>query len=174
MKEKEAELFAFKAHASIDQKRKYTNDPYIIHPINVAYLVRIVGGSEDMICAAYLHDILEDVYPLNKYFNEEIIKEKFGENVLNLVKWLTDKSRKEDGNREIRKKIDRENISKAPMQAKTIKLADLIDNSITITKYDPNFSKIYLKEKRLILPFLIEGDNNLYKIANNILIRNGY
>lgn len=169
-----AELFADVAHSSINQKRKYTNDPYIIHPRNVAYLVKIVGGTDDMISAAYLHDVLEDVAPINPLFNEQVILKKFGVSVLYLVCWLTDISRPEDGNRADRKAIDRDHIANAPAQAKTIKLADLIDNSLTICEYDMDFAKVYLKEKRLLLGVLKEGDKRLWEIANNILVKHGY
>lgn len=174
MNKQKAKYFANVAHSSINQRRKYTNDPYIIHPINVAYLVEIIGGSDEMICASFLHDILEDVYPKCNEFDEHLIKKEFGEEVLMLVKWLTDISIKEDGNREIRKKIDREHISNAPISAKTIKLSDLIDNSITIVEHDNNFAKIYLKEKRLLLGVLLDGNATLWNIANNILIKEGY
>lgn len=173
MKEKSAELFADVAHCSIGQKRKYTGHPYISHPRQVAYLVKIVGGSDEMIAAAYLHDVLEDVAPhYPDQFGEEVIEKQFGLEVLDLVKWLTHLPT--IGNREERKKADREYIAQAPPGAKTIKLADLIDNSLTITEYDPNFAKVYLKEKRLLLDVLVEGDGTLWQMAHRILLRNGY
>src|SRR5437773_47161 len=87
-----AELFADIAHSSIGHKRKYTRHPYIEHPRNVAYLVKVVGGTDDMICAAFLHDVLEDVAPKNSMFSEATIERKFGKKILSLVKWLTDVS----------------------------------------------------------------------------------
>lgn len=170
-----AEFFADIAHSSIGQKRKYTDDPYIIHPRNVAYLVEIAGGTNEMIKAAYLHDVLEDVYPNNPLFSYIAIEEQFGETVADLVDELTDKSTVFDGNRETRKEIDRNRIELISPQAKTIKLADLIDNSLTITFFDPNFSKIYLKEKRSLLDVLKDATSQtLWNMANDILIRNGY
>lgn len=170
----EAELFANNAHSSINQKRKYTNDPYICHPRNVAYLVKIVGGTDEMIAAAFLHDVLEDVAPKNPLFSEEEIIKRFGGTVASYVIWLTDISRLEDGNREIRRTIDRKHTAKSPKEVKTIKLADLIDNSLTITEFDPGFSKIYLREKRLLMPFLEQGNSELWNIANKILLKHGY
>lgn len=169
-----AEYWADMAHSSISQRRKYTNEPYINHPRKVAYLVQVVGGSSDMISAAYLHDVLEDVAPQNPLFNEENIRMQFGNNVTDLVKWLTDISKKEDGNRDVRKKMDRDHIASAPPEAKTIKLADLIDNSLTICEYDPGFARLYLKEKRLALEVLKDGSSVLWNMANDILLRNGY
>jgi len=50
--------FAERAHRG--QQRKGGDEPYILHPITVATLLAASGGDEDMICAAYLHDVVED------------------------------------------------------------------------------------------------------------------
>lgn len=172
MKQREAELFADIAHSSIGQRRKYTNDPYIVHPKNVAYLVKIACGTDDMISAAFLHDVLEDVAPVNPLFGKEEILKRFGKEVLLLVEALTDISKPEDGNRQKRKSLEREKYKLASNQVKTIKLADLIDNSLTICQYDKEFAKVYLREKELLLPYLFGGSSSLWKLANDILIKN--
>jgi len=82
-----------------------------------------------------------------------------------LVEQLTDISGPSDGNRTTRKEIDRQHTSKSYPDAKTIKLADLIDNQFSIVKRDPNFAKVYLKEKGLLLEVLKEGDKTLYNMA---------
>jgi hypothetical protein len=48
----------------------------------------------------------------------------------------------------------------------TIKLADLIDNTKTITFYDPKFAPTYLKEKAALLEVLKAGDPTLWKLAS--------
>ena len=50
----------FATHAHGDQKRKYTLEPYIAHPAAVVELVRGVPHTEAMLCAAWLHDVVED------------------------------------------------------------------------------------------------------------------
>lgn len=169
-----AELFADCAHSSINQKRKYTGYPYIEHPRNVAYLVKLVGGTHEMVEAAYLHDVLEDVAPKDARFDEDVIIKQFGGTIASYVIWLTDAYTLKDGNRDRRKQLEIERLAKAPLEVKTIKLADLIDNSLTITEYDPEFAKVYLTEKRALLEVLKDGDKTLWEMANNILIRNGY
>ncbi|HXK00729.1 MAG TPA: HD domain-containing protein [Buchnera sp. (in: enterobacteria)] len=166
-------ILAKKSHESINQKRKYTGEDYIVHPKNVAYLVELFGGTEEMIAASFLHDTLEDVFKDNdKEFKKEIVS-LGGDSLLNLVIELTDKSSLKYGNREIRKKIDRDRYIHASNEAKLIKIADLIDNSLTICKYDINFSKIYIKEKRMLLEILNNNyTNKIYKLANDILIKN--
>jgi hypothetical protein len=42
-----AEIFATQAHALVEQKRKYTGEDYIVHPIRVAKIVEQFGGSDN-------------------------------------------------------------------------------------------------------------------------------
>jgi (p)ppGpp synthase/HD superfamily hydrolase len=152
--------FACQAHCSIGQRRKYTLEPYIVHPIAVAQLVEEVGGTEEMIAAAYLHDVVEDT-PVR--LGE--IGQEFGQEVAQLVGWLTDVSKPEDGNRKLRKELDRQHSAAAPAKAQTIKLADLIDNTSSITRYDPDFSVRYMREKRALLEIMTLGNSLLYDRA---------
>ena len=146
--------FATAAHS--DQKRKYTGDPYINHPIAVAEIVKTVQHTEAMIAAALLHDVVEDTH-----VTIDQIEDRFGSEVAELVGWLTDISRPEDGNRRTRKALDRFHSADAPAEAQTIKLADLIHNSISIAEHDPNFWKVYKEEKIELLKVLTKGDKTL-------------
>ncbi len=168
-----AKMLATEAHASINQKRKYTNDDYIVHPVNVAYLVKLFGGSDEMIAAAYLHDVIEDVQPFNSDYCFGHIATLCGIDVACFVLELTDVTGFLDGNRETRKQIERERVSKTTKEAKTIKLADLIDNCLTIVEYDKNFSRIYLREKEKLLEVLKDCSHPMiWDLANDLLIRN--
>jgi (p)ppGpp synthase/HD superfamily hydrolase len=158
--ERRALAFATEAHASIDHRRKYTSEPYIVHPVAVAELVKSVPHTPEMVAAALLHDVVEDT-PVTI----EQIAAEFGPIVAELVDWLTDVSRPSDGNRAVRKNIDLQHTAKAPPAAKTIKLADLVDNTLTIAKRDPDFWRVYRKEKLALLEVLKEGDATLWKIA---------
>ena len=162
--------FTVKAHG--EQKRKYTGEPYVNHCVEVAKLVQSVGGDIQMICAALLHDVIEDT-PVTI---EELILDCHGFRwgICDLVLWLTDVSKPEDGNRAARKALDRDHIAAAPAPAKTIKLADLISNSKSIVEHDPKFAKTYLAEKRLLLNVLKDGDHSLWARADAILIESGY
>jgi (p)ppGpp synthase/HD superfamily hydrolase len=157
-----ARKFATEAHASIDQRRKYTGEPYIVHPLAVAELVNSVPHTDEMVAAALLHDVVEDT-PVT---SDEIHAE-FGPVVGALVDWLTDVSKPHDGNRRVRKEMDRQHLAKAPPEAKTIKLADLIDNTLTIAKHDPGFWPVYRREKLALLEVLKEGDPVLYRRAKD-------
>lgn len=160
--EQRARQFASDAHGSIDQRRKYTGEPYIVHPMAVAEIVRSVPHDEAMIAAALLHDVVEDT-PVSI----EEIRAEFGLDVGNLVDWLTDVSRPADGNRRARKHMDLLHTAKAPARAKTIKLADLIDNTLTIAKHDPHFWRVYRREKQALLAVLTEGDATLWRKASS-------
>ena len=148
-----ARMFAHGAHFAVGQLRKYTNEPYIVHPFEVAQIVATVpGATEEMIAAAWLHDVVEDTG-----VTLDQVHLLFGANVAKLVFWLTDVSKPEDGNRAARKAIDRAHIAAAPAEAQSIKLADLISNTKSIMAHDEAFAKVYLEEKRLLLEVMTKG-----------------
>ncbi|MBV1914773.1 MAG: HD domain-containing protein [Pseudomonadales bacterium] len=153
--------YAIQAHTRIDQRRKYTNQPYDIHLRQVAGLVAEVTDDPQMIAAAWLHDTVEDT-PATLLDIEEL----FGADVAQLVSDLTDVSRPSDGNRALRKAIDRSHIAQASPRAKTIKLADLIDNCQDICSHDERFGQVYLAEMEALLRVLDSGDERLLKRAH--------
>lgn len=160
-----AATFAYAAHAATGQLRKYTGEPYFIHVEAVAQLVADLPSSTDeMIAAAYLHDTIEDTE-----VTLHDISKNFGMDVAVLVKQLTNVSKPSDGNRETRKALDRAHTALASPEAKTIKLADVIHNAESITMYDPKFAKVYMKEKKLLLEVLKEGDARLWLRANDLI-----
>ena len=67
----------------IEQKRDSGED-FIIHPLNVAYLLSDIFADKATICAALLHDVIEDCN-----VKEEEIKESFGEEIAKLVMGVT-------------------------------------------------------------------------------------
>ena len=155
--------FARICHAG--QKRKYTGEDYIEHPIAVMELLRKYApeATEEMQCAALLHDVVEDTAATH-----DDIHHFFGGKVQLYVYYLTDKSRPSDGNRATRKKIDRDHIAEGPRQSQIIKLCDLIDNSRSIVDRDPDFAKVYMAEKRLVLD-AIKMEHRLWHMADDIV-----
>ena len=155
--------FATKAHEG--QVRKYTYEPYINHPVEVMKIVQsVVPEYIAMHCAALLHDVQEDCGVTN-----DEITNKFGNWIAALVDDLSDVSKPEDGNRSVRKEIDRKHTAQAYSEAKTIKLADLISNTKSIVEHDKEFAKVYIKEKELLLEVLTEGDPTLYAQAKALV-----
>ncbi len=149
-----------------DQRRKYTNEPYIVHPQNVAAIVNTVTKDQRIIATAWLHDVVEDHPELYSLLSIEKI---FGVEVSSLVEMVTDVSKPSDGNRKARKQIDLKHTAMASPDGQTVKLADLIDNAHSIVTCDPDFAKVYLKEKELLLKVLTKGSKLLQEIAYETL-----
>ena len=76
-----AYIFAAKLHAG---QYRISEEPYIIHPVEVAKILADLMMDKHTITAALLHDIIEDTGTA-----PETIKEEFGEDVLNLVQGVT-------------------------------------------------------------------------------------
>ena len=146
------------------QVRKYTNEPYITHLQEVAAIVRSVPYTEDMVCAAWLHDTLEDTScPGWK------IEEMFGPAVYHLVWLLSDLTPHSAGNRAYRKGLYRQKLALFVPEAHTIKMADLISNARSIFKHDPSFASVYAGEMGELLNVLTKGDHHLRAQALRIL-----
>jgi len=74
-------LFAEKLH---EGQYRISEEPYIIHPVEVAKILVNLKVDSHTLIAAFLHDILEDTDT-----KPEEIKNLFGEDVLNLVQGVT-------------------------------------------------------------------------------------
>jgi (p)ppGpp synthase/HD superfamily hydrolase len=158
-----ARTFASRAHKG--QVRKYTGEPYIEHPLEVAKIVRMHNGSKEMVAAALLHDVVEDT---DVTLDE--VRQEFGDAVANLVDDLTDVSKPEDGNRAFRKAMDRDHTAQASAAAMVIKAADLISNTKSIVEHDPSFARVYLKEKRALLDVMFKIKHmDIWKEADSML-----
>ena len=66
-----------------NQLRK-SGEPYIIHPTNVAYTIAELGLDEQTICAALLHDVVEDTE-----VTYEDIEKEFGLSIAEMVDGVT-------------------------------------------------------------------------------------
>jgi (p)ppGpp synthase/HD superfamily hydrolase len=157
----DASYFAIGAHRK--QKRK-DGAPYELHLAAVADWCRWAGLGQEVVAAAWLHDVLEDT---DWTYDDLVIY--FGERVAHLVLEVTDAAKPEDGNRAVRVAINREHLAHASPEGMSIKLADLIDNTTTIVAVDPNFARVYLREKEELLPHLHLGHAGLYDKACDVL-----
>lgn len=150
----------FAEYIHISQARKYTGEPYFNHLVEVAMTLHWSGCNERVVAAGFLHDCVED-----QNVDSRELAALFGMEVARLVVEVTDVSKPGDGNRAFRKYLDREHLAKASPWGKTIKLADLISNTRNIVQHDPVFAKVYLAEKRDLLPYLKAGNTRLYELA---------
>lgn len=76
-----AYLFAYEKH--FGQKR-LTGEDYITHPLNVAYILAEINADSSTLCAALLHDTIEDCD-----VTEEELIDKFGKEIASLVNGVT-------------------------------------------------------------------------------------
>ena len=172
LKEK-ARIFATAAHGAIDQRRKYTDEPYIVHPIEVAETIEYYyrfdpfidispdefNSKIDIVAAAsHLHDILEDTK-----IGINDLREEFPESVVSLVWEMTNIAKPSDGNRAERKRIDLRKTATTSFDAKMIRLADIKSNIRTIYHCDKGFARTYIPEKLAMLEVMKEcRDTQLY------------
>jgi len=161
-----AKAFATRAHGEIGQKRKYSGEPYIVHPAAVACKVATVSEDPHLIAAAWLHDTVEDT-PVTL----DEIRREFGDEVHDLVENLTDISTLKDGNRKTRKEMDRDHTAKGSPGAKTVKLADLIHNAESILEARDGFAFVFIPEMKRLLAVLHEGNLQLHREASEVVKR---
>lgn len=154
--------FAYAAERHRGQRRKYTDEPYTVHLEAVAALLREHAVTEPhVIAAAYLHDTVEDT----ETTISDILR-MFGEDVAELVYWLTDA---EVGNRKARTAMASWRLARAPMEAKLIKLADIIDNTRHIAERDAAFAPVFMAEKRDVMAKMVKVEGDL--ITNHPLFQ---
>jgi guanosine-3',5'-bis(diphosphate) 3'-pyrophosphohydrolase len=113
----------FAAFKHRDQRRKdHAASPYINHPIALANVLWNEGGVHDaaVICAALLHDTIEDTET-----TADEIEEAFGKRIARIVLEVTDDKLLPKAERKRRQILHAPHLSRA---AKLVKLADKICN----------------------------------------------
>ena len=135
------DALAFAAHAHRNQRRKDADaTPYINHPLTLLRILAVEAGIDDAdtLCAAALHDFLEDCCgPGKEYSLDEgrtLLRERFGEHVLVLVEAVTDDKSLPKAER---KRLQVEHAAHAPRGAKLVKLADKTANLRDIAATPP-------------------------------------
>ena len=147
----EAYNFASDMYAGVFKK---TGKPYFQHLIEVALIIQeYYSGNDDLIAASLLHDCIEDSLDVN----HEIILERFGKKVADIVQELTDNVSDLDGlethdKKQVKKFRKLESLKVISNEAKIVFLADKISNArykITKTnktiKWKTNYAS-FLKE----------------------------
>ncbi len=123
---KDAINFATKTHEVYQkQKRKGKDIPYITHPLVVGLILARAGASEDVIVAGILHDTIEDSPP-EKKVTPEMLAERFGEEVADLVNSVTEPNKELPW--EERKQEAFEHVERLQNDSLLVKSADLISN----------------------------------------------
>ena len=127
--EKIERAYAMARSAHADQKRA-TGEPYIIHPVAAALTVVNLGMDTDTVCAALLHDVVEDTS-----VTLEEVKKEFGPDVATMVDGVTKLSKIKFVSKE---EAQAENVRKMmiamakDVRVIIVKLADRLHNMRTI------------------------------------------
>lgn len=124
-----------------EQVRKYTNEKYIVHPIEVMKFLELFTKDEAILAAAILHDVVEDTDA-----TVQDVKAIFGEDVAALVFGMSEPEVPVGTNREQRKEIYRLHLEKQCWRTKMIKYGDIYSNTKDIAMHDPDFAVVYLAE----------------------------
>ncbi|MFX0162464.1 MAG: HD domain-containing protein [Candidatus Hodarchaeota archaeon] len=127
-----SKAFFFSKMAHEGQKRKGGAD-FFIHPLEVAKMLSKLGADEETVCAALLHDVVEDTEA-----TLDEVREEFGEKIAFLVEALT-KTSIDFENKAERKARYREQVKKATEEDRRvllIKLADRLHNIKTLHVFE--------------------------------------
>ena len=156
-----AKVIATNAHEG--QTRKYTDEPYIEHPLAVGRMVwGLLRASESearkeaqyttpvfsvdaVLAAAVMHDTVEDTS-----ITIAQVERLLGPVVAGYVWYLTDPPVCV-GNRATRKALSLERLSNAPPEVRLIKMCDIVHNRMSIAEHDPKFYKTFLRETNALL-----------------------
>ncbi len=124
----QAYLWAKKLH---EGQFRVSQEPYIIHPVEVAKILVDLKLDKDTIIAAFLHDVLEDTDT-----TPEEMEEKFGSDVVNLVQGVTKLSKYQFKSKEERQAENFRRMFIAMAQdirIVVLKLADRLHNMRTLS-----------------------------------------
>jgi hypothetical protein len=146
--------FAIKTHEVYQkQKRKGKDIAYITHPLAVALILSQARAKEEVVIAGILHDTIEDSTK-EKRVTYEMITERFGKEVADLVLSVTEKHKDESW--EKRKEEALEDIKSFSKDSLLLKSADVVANlSELVDDYEKDGDKVFErfnapKEKSLL------------------------
>ena len=124
------EVYEYAKEQHGDQKRK-SGEPYITHPLAVAYLLADLKFDQDSVAVGLLHDVLEDTG-----VSKDALKERFGEEIADLVDGVSKIGkhayvRRDDAQAETFRKLVL--ASAQDIRVIVVKLVDRLHNMQTLT-----------------------------------------
>lgn len=148
------------------QRRKYSKAHYEVHPIQVAKMVsKSIHNDAITVAVALLHDVVEDTTTTGHHIG--LAFKEFGgevcQSIIAGVYEVSDVSKPEDGNRKVRKELDKLHSWNATPERQTVKLADMKSNMPSIVANDPGFARKWVQEKKEQWVGFTKGDPKLYE-----------
>lgn len=138
--------FATRAHEG--QVRKGTTRPFITHPLEVGKIVSTMTNDKEVICAAILHDTIEDC----EHITEDTIRQEFTERIAELV---AQESEDKSKTWMERKSHTIAHLKEAPIEIQMIGLADKLSNMRDINRDYPEcgenlWNRFRMNDKQVI------------------------
>ena len=146
-------------------QKRITGDDYITHPLNVAYILTDVNADYKAICAALLHDTIEDS---DGNFKE--IEELFGYDIANLVECVTKINRINFNSDSEQMAANQRKILvglASDVRVLIIKLADRLHNMRTLYVFSPEKQQRKARETLEILT-PVAHRLGMYKIKSEL------
>ncbi|MGF1578893.1 MAG: HD domain-containing protein [Gemmataceae bacterium] len=142
---------AFSARHHLGQIRKDNKTPYVSHPFRVTFILRDLFevADHDTLTACVLHDTLEDTLA-----DFDDLEEEFGHKIAEWVAMLSKDPRLPEEKREA---LYCDVLAKAPWQVQVCKLADVYDNLLDSTTFDPKKRLKAIKKKRQYMDAIATG-----------------
>lgn len=159
-----ATIFAAWMHRK--QVRKYGGGEYIRHPLTVAATVGGLGVGAEGVCAALLHDTIEDTAA-----DPALVERLFGAAVCGVVAELTNE---EFRDKAARMEFFRGHIPTLSLTATQIKLADRLSNLLDCDQADAKFIARYTAEALVIVEAVAadkQSDATVQALSNRIRAR---
>ena len=161
-----ARLFANGGHQRIAAHRNPRLQSQELHLKSVAQIVASVTQDEETIAAAWLHDIVEDTS-----VTIDDVDRMFGATVAKIVAELSGAVRPGRLNRAARSAFQKNHFAGVSAEAKTVKIADLIDTTRDLNKNDPASLSEYLAQASELAQILDGGDTRLLSRLKRDLTR---
>jgi len=127
-------IYDFSAEMHKDQVRR-SGEPYLVHPLNVAYLLAELNFDQTCVAVGLLHDVVEDTLTTH-----EVLQKEFGDEIAELVDGVTKIGRHEYVRRdEAQAETFRKMIlaSAKDIRVIVVKLADRLHNMQTLEHLAP-------------------------------------